>query len=151
MKKKGQLMLWIIIPLALIIAFFAWTNSRSVAGGIIEGKLKACPKSPNSVSSYANDDEHAIAPFPPTKEPMKTLHKILKEHKEATVIKEAPNYLHVEFSSKTVGFIDDVEFLLDDKTGELHIRSASRCGYNDQGVNRARMEMLRAAYLLQSK
>ena len=59
----------------------------------------------------------------------------------ATVIEEKPNYLYAEFRTKLLGFVDDVEFLLGD--GVIHVRSASRLGRRDFGVNRRRIESLR--------
>jgi uncharacterized protein (DUF1499 family) len=62
----------------------------------------------------------------------------------ATVIRHEGNYLYAEFRSKLMGFVDDVEFTHDEKTGVLHVRSASRLGRRDFGVNRARVEQLRS-------
>jgi len=42
-----------------------------------------------------------------------------------------------------MGFVDDVEFLLDEKAGVIHVRSASRLGRSDFGVNRDRVETIR--------
>jgi len=53
-------------------------------------------------------------------------------------------YLHYEATSLLLRFVDDVEFLLDDETKTIHFRSASRTGYGDLGVNRKRMEQVRA-------
>ena len=64
----------------------------------------------------------------------------------ATVIRQEGNYLYAEFRSKLMRFVDDVEFLYDEKAGLLHVRSASRLGRRDFGVNRARVEALRAAH-----
>ena len=66
--------------------------------------------------------------------------------KRATVIKESPHYLHVEFSSLLFRFVDDVEFFLDDMEKLIHIRSASRVGYSDLGVNRRRVDKIRAEW-----
>ena len=62
----------------------------------------------------------------------------------ATVIRHEGNYLYAEFRSKLMGFVDDVEFTHDEKAGVLHVRSASRLGRRDFGVNRARVEQLRS-------
>ena len=55
-----------------------------------------------------------------------------------------PGYLYAEFRSKLMGFVDDVEFLADPAAGVVHVRSASRLGRRDFGVNRSRIEALRA-------
>ena len=54
------------------------------------------------------------------------------------------SYLHYEFTSLLLRFVDDVEFVFDDEAKTIHFRSASRTGYGDLGVNRARMEQVRA-------
>jgi uncharacterized protein (DUF1499 family) len=60
------------------------------------------------------------------------------------LIREDAAYLHFEFTSLLLRFVDDVEFLFDDDTKTVHFRSASRIGYSDLGVNRRRMEEIRA-------
>jgi uncharacterized protein (DUF1499 family) len=65
----------------------------------------------------------------------------------ATVVSERPGYLHVECRSKVFGFVDDLEFQLQAAQGTIAVRSASRTGYYDFGVNRQRVETLRAALL----
>jgi uncharacterized protein (DUF1499 family) len=61
----------------------------------------------------------------------------------ATVIAEEGGYLYAEYKSALMGYVDDVELLLDDKTRLVHVRSASRLGRSDFGVNRKRIEELR--------
>jgi uncharacterized protein (DUF1499 family) len=59
------------------------------------------------------------------------------------LLERRTNYVHAVFSSRILRFKDDVEFLADQATGQLHYRSASRLGYSDLGVNRQRMQRLR--------
>ena len=61
------------------------------------------------------------------------------------------NFLHVEFRSAVFGFVDDVEFLFDDGNKVIHVRSASRVGYYDFGVNRRRVEELRKRFMAAGK
>ena len=60
------------------------------------------------------------------------------------VIRHEGGYLYAEYRSKLMRFVDDVEFFYDGKAGLIHVRSASRLGRRDFGVNRARVEALRA-------
>ena len=60
------------------------------------------------------------------------------------LVEEHESYLHYEFTSLLLRFVDDVEFLFDENTKTVHFRSASRLGYSDLGVNRKRMELVRA-------
>ena len=53
------------------------------------------------------------------------------------------NYLHATLKSRLFGFIDDLELKLDPQTQMIDIRSASRSGSYDLGVNRRRVESLR--------
>jgi uncharacterized protein (DUF1499 family) len=103
-------------------------------------RLDPCPSSPNCVSTQAQDEGHAIAPF--------RYRKSRTEAKEALprtkLVEEDESYLHYEFTSLLLRFVDDVEFLFDDEAKTLHFRSASRTGYGDLGVNRKRMEQMRA-------
>jgi uncharacterized protein (DUF1499 family) len=59
------------------------------------------------------------------------------------IVEEQPGYLRVESSSRLIGFVDDVEFLVDAEHHVVHVRSASRMGYSDLGVNRQRVEDIR--------
>lgn len=108
--------------------------------------LRPCPSSPNCVSTYAQDDGHAIAPFRYGKsraEAKEALKAVINSLPRVTLVEEDESYLHYEFTSLLFRFVDDVEFLFDDGTKTIHFRSASRMGYGDFGVNRRRMEELR--------
>ena len=59
------------------------------------------------------------------------------------LVEEDESYLHYEFTSLMLRFVDDVEFVFDDESKTIHFRSASRTGYGDLGVNRSRMEQVR--------
>lgn len=59
------------------------------------------------------------------------------------LVDEDDSYLHYEFTTLLLRFVDDVEFLFDETTKTIHFRSASRTGYSDLGVNRKRMEQVR--------
>lgn len=109
-------------------------------------QLDPCPSSPNCVSTKAQDEGHAIAPYryqktrPEAKEALKAVIQSLPRTK---LVEEDENYLHFEFTSLLFRFVDDVEFLFDDEAKMIHFRSASRTGYGDLGVNRRRMEDIR--------
>ena len=61
-----------------------------------------------------------------------------------TVVKAEAGYLYAEFSTRIMGYVDDVEFVLDETAGAIQVRSASRLGSSDFGVNRERIESIRA-------
>ncbi len=118
--------------------------------GVKDGKLSECPDKPNCVSSMTKDESHFIEPFKYSSDTAKAKSAVIesiKSQERAVIISESENYIHAEFKSKLFRFVDDVEFLFDDKTKTVHIRSASRTGYSDMGVNRKRMEILRKVFL----
>ncbi len=122
---------------------FAQGGGSDTGGG---GMLKACPRSPNCVSSMAEDTDHAIAPLTYTgsrAEAMERLKRVLASQKRTTIVSETEDYLHAEVTSLIFRFVDDVEFFFpaDEKT--IHVRAASRVGYSDLGVNRRRVEEIR--------
>ena len=110
--------------------------------------LPTCPSSPNCVSSFADkNDPHYIAPLDSklsVDNKLKRLHQLLSVKSNIEVIHSETHYLRAEATSSFWGFVDDVEFIL---TGEqIHMRSASRLGYSDLGVNRQRLETIRSEF-----
>lgn len=120
--------------------------------GAVDGRLAPCRASPNCVSSQADpaDAVHYVAPLPVAAHAggahtaFSDLRRIVAASPRAAIVGEAPGYLRAEFRSRVLGFVDDVELLLDAGAGVVHVRSASRLGRGDFGVNRARVERLRA-------
>jgi len=109
--------------------------------------LGSCPSSPNCVSTQAQDEGHAIDPIRYRKsraEAKEALKEVIRSMPRTKLVEEDETYLHYEATSLLFRFVDDVEFLFDDETKTIHFRSASRTGYGDLGVNRKRMEQVRA-------
>ena len=109
-------------------------------------QLAPCPSSPNCVSTQAPDEGHVIAPIRYRKsraEAKGGLKEVIRSLPRTKLVEEGESYLHYEFTSLLLRFVDDVEFLFDDETKTLHFRSASRTGYSDLGANRTRMEQIR--------
>jgi len=76
---------------------------------------------------------------------MAALQRVVAAAPGARIVRATPEYLYAEFRSRIMRFVDDVEFALDAARGVIHVRSASRVGVRDFGVNRARVEALRGA------
>ncbi|MBI5800968.1 MAG: DUF1499 domain-containing protein [Verrucomicrobia bacterium] len=115
--------------------------------GLNGGKLAPCPDSPNCVSSLATDPRHAIAPFALNRSQgaaKEELRQAAAKLPRARLVSETDDYLHFEFRSLIFRFVDDVEFHLDTASKTIHVRSASRVGQSDFGVNRRRVESIRA-------
>jgi uncharacterized protein (DUF1499 family) len=114
--------------------------------GVQEGQLATCPASPNCVSSQSQDAKHFIAPIPfsaQSEDPLKQLKAIVQELPRTNIVAETDRYLYAQFTSSLMGFVDDVEFYLDPEAKVIQVRSASRLGESDLGVNRKRIEMIR--------
>jgi len=120
-----------------------WQSQTQPELGLIDGRLRICPDKPNCVSSQAgaDDDIHTITPIPGTD--WQTLQKAIGAA-GGYIVQDDGHYLHATFTSSLFRFVDDVEALRDDAEGVIHIRSASRVGYSDLGVNRKRVEAIRA-------
>ena len=118
---------------------FDWRRPHNL--GVTNGRLAPCRRTPNCVSSQADpsDPEHYIAPLKGT---MEAVRKAVESLPRATIVSEKQNYLYAEFRSKLLGFVDDVEFFFDGSA--IQVRSAARLGRRDFGVNRNRVERLRA-------
>lgn len=128
-----------------------FSGSRPANIGVKDGRLLACPASPNCVVSQGETDaEHAIAPLTYTgsaPEAMAALRQVVEAQSGSEVIEQTEAYLYAEFTSRLMGFVDDVEFYLDPSApGTVQVRSASRLGQSDLGVNRKRIEAIRAAF-----
>ncbi|MDZ7957748.1 MAG: DUF1499 domain-containing protein [Aulosira sp. DedQUE10] len=117
--------------------------------GVNNGKLVSCPNTPNCISSQSSDAAHQIAPLTFTSTPeqaIANLKSIIESLPRTQIITESPDYLYAEFKSALLGFVDDVEFYLDRNANVIQVRSASRLGKSDLGVNRQRIETIRAKF-----
>lgn len=144
--KKALLTLWVGCSVALLVGC---SGTRPVDIGVINGQLTACPDSPNCVSSFESEDDqtHYITPYainsPDPLTTWKRLESIVKQNQSAEIITLDGHYLYAEFTSDIMGFVDDTEFMLNTESNSIHLRSASRLGYRDFGVNRERLEAIR--------
>ena len=115
--------------------------------GAVNGRLTACPASPNCVSSQAEDEQHRIAPLVFRSDPdaaLQRLKQLLAKRRDTRIVEERGGYLRVEFH--TALFTDDGEFLLEPGRNTVQVRSASRLGHSDLGKNRSRMEEIRREF-----
>jgi uncharacterized protein (DUF1499 family) len=146
--KRGSMLTplaaWhLLLPAVLLIGC---SGTRPAGLGARDGKLLPCPSSPNCVSSQALDEGHGVAPLAysgPEQDAWYRLRGIVASLPRTSVVSDTGSYLHVEFTSLLFRFVDDVEFLADDNAKVIHIRSASRLGTSDLGVNRKRVEKIR--------
>jgi uncharacterized protein (DUF1499 family) len=134
---KLRLILFIILTIA------SMTNH---ADSLAKKKLPPCLNTPNCVSSQASDKGHYIAPFKISGDPKlawEGLRSAILSHNRMIITHETDKTLHAEATSLVLQFIDDIDAILDVDAGVIHIRSASRIGHSDFGVNRKRIEAFR--------
>jgi uncharacterized protein (DUF1499 family) len=113
--------------------------------------LAPCSSSPNCVSSLAVDAAHHVDPLQVTGDPahaMDDLRRIIESMPRTRIVAASNTALHAEFRSRVFRFVDDVDLQLDGRV--VQIRSASRTGYSDWGVNRRRVEDIRQAFASRS-
>jgi len=148
--KRTRILLWLAAATAAATVLGCRMNRPPVLGPVA-GKLLPCPGSPNCVGSQDPDPDHLIAPLSvrgPVEETMAKLKAAVLAEPRTRVTEEREGYLRAESTSLLFRFVDDVEFLYDGPARVVHVRSASRVGHSDLGVNRRRIEKLRAALAL---
>jgi uncharacterized protein (DUF1499 family) len=157
-KTLGTIVLLLLVglPAALLIAgqLNLLAGRRPEDLGAHGGLLKPpAAQAWNSVSSQAarhpHTDYHLIAPLAyqgDGKAAFARLASVVAGMPGAAIISARPDYLYAEFRTPMLRFVDDVEFLLDESAGVIHMRSASRLGRKDFGVNRKRLETVRMRF-----
>ncbi|MDJ0843382.1 DUF1499 domain-containing protein [Crocosphaera sp.] len=121
---------------------FNFSGTRPNNLGVKNGKLTACPGTPNCVNSQSTDSQSKIDPLPMIS--IAELKKVVESMERTTIIEETSDYLYAEFKTPLMGYVDDVEFYLDNSQNVIHVRSASRLGKSDLGLNRQRVEEIRS-------
>jgi uncharacterized protein (DUF1499 family) len=155
-KKKAHMKaVSFILPILIVTFIVLLFNYRGIskageAPGLVEGILSKCPNKSNCVCSEHKDDaKHYIDPIIiPQNSKVDTfplLKNVIREM-GGNVQVESNNYLAVTFISSILKFVDDLEIRIDSTQKVIHIRSASRVGYSDMGVNRKRTELLKKLF-----
>lgn len=158
MKATLYLLLSLLLLAALAIQFGALRGKRPADLGVSNGRLKPPSPTPNSVSSqaslYPDHPQRAYAEISPLalKQGAGTasigaLAAVLTAMPGISIVEQRPDYLRAEAETRWMKFTDDLEFWFDPARNVIELRSASRLGRKDFGVNRERIEAIRAAYL----
>jgi uncharacterized protein (DUF1499 family) len=143
---------WIVGCIGLVALLLYFKNKRTPALGVDGGLLTPLSSKPNGVSTQANDHKR-VEPLPLKSTAEKTLHALkaaAQAYGGATTLKETDNYLRIVFATPTMKYRDDAEFYIDNAAGVVHFRSASRLGYSDMGLNKARYKKLAELYASQA-
>jgi len=150
--KAAYPALMAIVCITVITSCAAFGQSRA---GLVQGSFLPCPDTPNCVSSQAVAGPAAILPFNyqgfSHEEALNRLVCLLESEPRCRIIRvdkldDGAIYVHAEFRSALFRFVDDVEFLLPAGESLIQVKSASRLGYSDMGVNRERVERLRLLF-----
>jgi uncharacterized protein (DUF1499 family) len=136
----------LILLTGAITAWGLWKNFSRPELGLVKESLLPCTGLPNCVSSGARDEKHYIAPLPGKPDALDKIAEILKNYPNVRIVEQTSSYLRAEARSPLFGFRDDLEFYYPHSAPVVHLRSSSRVGYSDMGVNRARLEKLRIEY-----
>lgn len=156
-RKLSPSRIFLIASLVLIIGWIGMritsperatilAGARPAHLGVQTGQLAPCPETPNCVSSQSPDASHLISPLSWTRDPSEAIpqiEKIVKQIDRTQIITTTDTYLYAEFTSRWLGFVDDVEFVVNPEQKIIDVRSASRLGESDLGVNRQRIEQIR--------
>lgn len=138
------------IIFSLIITLSSSLIFPMTAGASIDstGHLSACPTSPNCVVSQDGDADHTIDPITYKSDrttAKETLLKVLSVVPRTKIVEQTEDYIHTESTSRIFKFVDDAEFYFPQDENVIQVRSASRVGESDLGVNRRRIEQIRLA------
>lgn len=139
---------WAVGFFLVLFLFSGCSGTRPSNLGVKDNRLSPCPSSPNCVSSQSEDGKHKIDPILFNSTPAEAvdrLKKVIQGMARTTIVRETPEYLHVEFRT-LLGFVDDGEFFVDGNRQVIQLRSASRVGYWNLGVNRRRVESIRREF-----
>ncbi|WCN11456.1 DUF1499 domain-containing protein [Marinomonas mediterranea] len=143
---------WILLALMVLgVGFFVFVdiyNTRPEELGVENGRFVPCPTSPNCVSSQADvsDAVHYVEPIVyhgSMKDAQLKIEQYFLGEGNAHIVESRLGYLYLESSSDIFGFIDDVEFYFPEADSVVHVRSASRVGYDDLNVNDERVRQVR--------
>ncbi len=146
MNKRSPILM--AIAAALSFLSLSCSSTAKHPAGLAAGTLSPCPDSPNCVLSEQEDSSAYIKPLAfslPPEQAWQAL-KLSIQSMGGTIEQAEDNYLWATFRSTIMRFVDDVECRLDSEQSIIHLRSASRVGHSDFGVNRKRMEKLRQIF-----
>lgn len=132
----------------LLFIYLAGLSRSGVTPGLVEARLAVCPNRPNCVCSEAGTDPaHAIDPITidaqtPAAATLGVLVNIIRDM-GGDLLTVNDDYVAATFSSPRFGFVDDLELRLDAVNHTIHLRSGSRVGYSDGGINKKRIVLLK--------
>ena len=149
-NNQFSLIAWIFIILSamsFLVTDIYGNNLQNI--NVKKNILKPCTKKPNCVSSQSRNPKHKIQPIQYSgsiKDAKDQLKKVINSIGDVIFVTVTKKYWQIEFTSRWLGFVDDVEILFNESDSQIDIRSSSRVGYWDLGVNRKRVEKIRLQF-----
>ncbi len=158
MKSALIIVIGLLVAAVIVVQYGVLGGNRPADIGVKDSRLKPPAPTRNSVSSQAvlhpDHPQRAYAEINPLplkngsgESSLRALTAILQSMPGIKVVEQRPDYLHAEAETRWLKFVDDLEFWFNPARGVIELRSASRLGREDFGVNRERIEAIRAAYL----
>lgn len=138
----------VVLIFILLLVVLSVVSRNQPVTGLVDGRLRSCPDTPNCVSSEDEGKPSYVEPLWFKTAPENSW-KIVKDAIQVMGGKielENDGYLHATFMTAVFRFVDDVELRMDEKHAVIHVRSASRVGRSDMGLNRKRVDYLRAQF-----
>ena len=151
MKTLLIILSCLIISIFVLFLILTVMSKHGKAVGLVDGHLAKCPNKPNCVcTEYKKEFDHYLSPIIMTQNSdsnsLATIKKSIQSMNGIIQV-ENSNYIVATFSSAFFGFVDDLEVRIDTNRHLIHIRSASRVGHSDFGVNKKRVELLKQLYI----
>ncbi len=140
--------LGVVLILILLLVVLSVVSRKQPVTGLVDGRLRSCPDTPNCVNSEEEGKPSYVEPLLFKTSPGNSW-KIVKDAIQdmgGKIELENAGYLHATFMTAVFRFVDDVELRMDEKNAVIHVRSASRVGKSDMGLNRKRVDYLRAQF-----
>ena len=138
----------LVIIIGAVLIVFSIASRKQPELGLHNGQLSPCPETPNCVCSEYQVESAFVEPLTYTATAEQAWAKIKQVISETggSVIIEDADYLRVVYETPLLRYVDDVEFRQDKNLQRIHVRSASRVGKSDMGVNRKRVEKIRITF-----
>ncbi|MHB8742507.1 MAG: DUF1499 domain-containing protein [Sulfuricaulis sp.] len=140
--------LGLVIILCLLFVGLSIHSRNRPELGLLDGRLRRCPSTPNCVCSEDQGKPSYIKPLSIKDNSQRSWEKIKRAIRDmgGNIDTDRDGYLRATFTTRIFRFKDDLELRMDEQNRIIQVRSASRVGRSDLGTNRRRVENLRARF-----
>ena len=148
MKIVIYTVIGIVLIIGIMLVVLSIASRKQPELGLLNGQLRPCPATPNCVCSEQQVEGAFVEPLVYTATADDAWRKVIQAVVETggVVVTEQDGYLHAQYETPLMRYVDDVELRLDENKQLIHVRSASRVGHSDLGANRKRVARIRAAF-----